>query len=137
MECHKEAFLGPMLFLNFINDIVDNITKASVSTKLFADDIKLYAYSEPNHHLQDAITELTHWSDRWQLRLAPDKCCDRSRSRNQPTQYVINNHQLTQVPLIRDLGVYIDESLTFVPHIKTVIQKSIRKSPPTKPIIYF
>ena len=68
------SFLGPTLFLIFTNDIVDNITKASVSTKLFADDIKLYAYSESNQHLQDAITELTHWSDRWQLRLAPDKC---------------------------------------------------------------
>ena len=59
------SVLGPTLFLIFINDIVDIITKASVSTKLFADDIKFikYAYSESNQHLQ-AITELTHWSDR-------------------------------------------------------------------------
>ena len=64
-----------------------------------------------------------------QLRLAPDKCftcCVRSRSRknHKPSHYFINSQQLTQVPLIRDLGVYIDEVLTFVPHIKTVIQKA-------------
>ena len=135
------SVLGPTLFLIFINDIVDNITKASVSTKLFADDIKLYAYSESNQHLQDAITELTHWSDRWQLRLTSDKCftcCVRSRSRknHKPSHYFINSQQLTQVPLTRDLGVYIDEGLTFVPHIKNCDTKSIHKSPSIKPIIY-
>ena len=61
--------------------------------------------------------------------MAPDKCftcfvCIRSRKNHKPSHYFINSQKLTQVPLIRDLGVYINEGLTFVPHIKTVIQKA-------------
>ena len=35
--------LGPILFLIYINDIVDLFSNSDVSTKLFADDIKITA----------------------------------------------------------------------------------------------
>ena len=36
------SVLGPILFLIYINDIVDLFSNSDVSTKLFADDIKIY-----------------------------------------------------------------------------------------------
>ena len=36
------SVLGPILFLIYINDIVDLFSNSDVSTKSFADDIKIY-----------------------------------------------------------------------------------------------
>jgi len=34
--------LGPLLFLVYINDVLDDIFKSPVNCKLYADDVKLY-----------------------------------------------------------------------------------------------
>ena len=69
--------LGPILFLIYINDIVDLFSNSDVSTKLFADDIKIYlkVTSEADYStLQKSINKIFDWSKTWQLKLANDKC---------------------------------------------------------------
>jgi len=74
---HAITILGPVLFLIYINDIVDLFHHSKVCIKLFADDIKLYLEIMDNSDyniLQDAINKVYDWSKTWQLRLASDKC---------------------------------------------------------------
>jgi len=71
------SVLGPILFLIYINDVVDLFSNSDVSTKLFADDIKIYLEltNEADYStLQKSKNKIFDWSKTWQLKLANDKC---------------------------------------------------------------
>ena len=70
------SVLGPILFLIYINDIVNLFSNSDVSTKLFANDINyLELTSEADYStLQKSINKIFDWSKTWQLKLANDKC---------------------------------------------------------------
>jgi len=70
------SVLGPVLFLIFINDIVD-IFGSGLTVKLFADDVTIYAtINDVNYSvlLQEGLDPLYAWSDLWQLPLSLQKC---------------------------------------------------------------
>jgi len=70
------SVLEPMLFRLFINDIT-NITANGVFTKLYADDLKLYASLtslDDCHNLQVALSNLLIWSNDWRLKVNVSKC---------------------------------------------------------------
>ena len=76
MEFHREVFLGPVLFVLFINDIA-NYTENSVTVKLFADDTKLYTAISDEFsaaRMQSCLDHIHNWSSHWQLKLSPTKC---------------------------------------------------------------
>ena len=57
--------LGPVLFLLFINDIVD-IFGSALTVELFADDVKIYTVINDTNDailLQDGLNDLNDWSD--------------------------------------------------------------------------
>ena len=66
---------GPILFLIYIDNISRNIMS---STKLFADDMKLYRLlrdtKEDVEELQKDLIRLESWSYVWQLKFNTDKC---------------------------------------------------------------
>ena len=66
------SVLGPTLFLLYINDIIDCFGDLSVSSKLYADDLKLYcSYTtvDSSCDLSEALIRLSAWADRWQLEI--------------------------------------------------------------------
>ena len=68
------SVLGPILFILYINDLPDVISRVS---KLFADDIKLYrsvdSYDDSNT-TQMELYELDNWSSSWQMKLNIQEC---------------------------------------------------------------
>ena len=61
--------IGPILFVIYVNDVVDCFDKEVVCS-LYADDIKLYTYIRSlsdSSRLQSAIDRLVSWADKWQL----------------------------------------------------------------------
>ena len=71
----QSTVLGPLMFLLYINDIGTNITNSKV--KLFADDCLLYRIvdgKEDESKLQDDLTELQTWADKWQISFNTKKC---------------------------------------------------------------
>ena len=60
--------LGPLLFLIYINDVVEMFTD-SVTPKLYADDIKLYTSIQSNVDCIDFQNNLNNLYE-WQLQMA-------------------------------------------------------------------
>ena len=65
------SVLGPVLFIIYINDIIDIFSHCTPS--LFADDLKLYiriSKTDDFSTLQDNLFALQEWSNLWQLNIA-------------------------------------------------------------------
>ena len=63
------SVIGPLLFLIYINDLVDSID-TDITINLFADDTKLsliYNNLNDRYKLQSAINKFYNWSVLWQL----------------------------------------------------------------------
>ena len=72
--------LGPFLFLLFINDLPE-IFSSLVTSKLYADDVKLYAYVKTltdEFYFQDNLNRLELWAKTWQLTISINKCLSAS-----------------------------------------------------------
>ena len=66
------SVFGPVLFLLFINDVID-IFSPGVTARLFADDLKLYVeiVTDVDHFLlQNNLIKLEEWSRLWQLNIS-------------------------------------------------------------------
>ena len=131
------SVLGPILFLVFINDIVDDL---ETNIFLFADDSKLFnqirSYDDMAAVQRDLV-KLEAWSDRWLLRFHPGKChvltlggldtlSKQTDADGQPVilwhvDYKLCGQNLEHVEQERDLGVIIDGDLTFRAHIDSKV----------------
>ena len=68
------SVLGPLLFVIYINDLPVNIKSHLF---MFADDTKVFRQikNENDHkQLQEDLTEMEDWSNKWLLRFHPEKC---------------------------------------------------------------
>ena len=126
------SILGPLLFIIFINDLVD-FCDINLKLYLFADDAKLYCHIKDMldiDYLQRGIDNFAKWTERWQVTLNIGKCkvmsvhhrrySDGGASPN----YVINNIRLDVVEEIKDLGVIYDSLLLFDKHISVKVNKA-------------
>jgi hypothetical protein len=71
------SVLGPLLFLIYINDVVNIFKDNRCTCKLYADDLKMYSQIRVNDDikiLQNALDELYKWSNLWQLKISQKKC---------------------------------------------------------------
>lgn len=125
------SVLGPVLFLVFINDIT-SICSGNTKIKLFADDLKLYSdlsSDSGSTNLQQTLDNLVSWSSLWQLSINISKCnilsLQRGHQRNSTihNQYHIAGTTLTHCSCSTDLGVLIDNNLTYSHHIGSIIRK--------------
>ena len=127
------SVLGPTLFLLYINDVSTIFQNLAVTCKLYADDIKLYSCYSTNcrsvNDLSDAIERLSAWSQTWQLHLAANKCfvfaVKNPKIYPSDHTYTLTNNHLSNVNLIRDLGVTVDSNLKFDKHISLIAHKAL------------
>jgi len=119
------SVLKPVLFLIYINHIVDLLDNSDVCTKLYADDVKIYleiTNDSDSVTLQDGINKIYAWSNEWQLRLANDKCQHNHINLSTAAHlvdYSVSGVDLQTVENIRDLGVLVD--LSFRDHINSIV----------------
>lgn len=121
------SHLGPLLFILFMDDV----TRVLKSIKLlYADDLKLIGKVKSISDailLQADLNALTSWCRENRLYLNVDKCKVMSFFRIRAPvhfDYCIDGVPLTRVKEIRDLGVLLDERLTFNRHVDFVTSKS-------------
>ena len=118
--------IGPASFLTFIDDIADDIDS---HIYLFADDTKVYrsvSHLEDCNRLQTDVDRLDAWSTKWLLHFNQVKCKVMTIG-NSDTHY--DYHMTKQdgtvikverSSLERDLGVLVDEHLSFSEHIHKI-----------------
>lgn len=116
--------LSATLFLIYINDLLIGLANTGVTVAAFADDLKFY--SADVNAMQIALDFLSAWCVRWQMKLAPEKCCLLHLGSSEPP-----NLLLSQVPLpvvgsdgVRDLGFQVDPSLSFSHHVAIIARKA-------------
>ncbi|BHF84681.1 hypothetical protein SprV_0902783200 [Sparganum proliferum] len=97
------SVLGPLLFLVYINDCVDDLGWSAI---LFADDVKLWRpirSDADRYALQDSLNRLNSWSARWLLNFNVDKCVvlrlrtRRTSKEDDSFQYVLDGQPLSNV----------------------------------------
>ena len=97
---------------------------------MYADDVKLYRQVQSASDvdlLKSDLARLVHWSSVWRLKLNASKCKVLTVTlKRKPivSNYSINGVVLENVSSMRDLGVILDQKLTFEPHIDSIVRKS-------------
>ena len=126
------SVLGPVLFTLFVNDIPPLL---KCFTAMYADDTKLHATvdsDEDQQQLQEDIWRIQDWAKQMQMKFHPDKCKIMYLGKNNPHRdYCLLNddfsvHMLEETELEKDLGVYVDNSLSFTQHCQQKINTAIK-----------
>ena len=104
------------MFIIYVNDLPNQIPP-EIKIKLFADDLKIYTIYKnkiQRQKLNRAIIEIENWSKTWGLPINPHKTFAMFLGKNNhKEQYKLNNITINEVESIRDLGIIIDNKLTF------------------------
>lgn len=122
------SHLGPLLFNIFINDILYYLHHSDCL--LYADDKKIFKIiREPQDctNLQSDLNNLCVFCSVNHLSLNVSKCNVISFSRKTNTTfttYYLNGQNIQRVDRVRDLGVILDEKMSFVPHIEHITNKA-------------
>ena len=113
------SVLGPLLFILFINDLVDCIVNKS---KLFADDTKVLAKTNntTESSLQKDINNILEWTNTWLMRLNLEKCKIMHFGKKNPkTNYTMKSYESEELIQIekteseRDLGIQVSSNLKY------------------------
>ena len=125
------SILGPLLFLVFVNDLPDSISRQS-SVALFADDTKCYrpvTRVSDCEILQSDLHNLVQWCSNWKMDLNLSKCAVSHMSRNrQPIHYdyELLGHSIKVVDAQKDLGVVLSSDLKWNKHVDITSSKANR-----------
>ena len=113
--------LGPILFVIYINDILDNIKSNGF---LFAYDTKIFrkiTSREDALTLQSDVKSLEEWSEIWRLQFNLEKChvitLGNFDNIMYTHRYKICEQEIEHVFEEKDLGVTLDFNLSFEEHI--------------------
>lgn len=121
---------GPLLFLIMINDLVSVVKYSEVS--LFADDFKIFRAIECRDDffkLQSDLHNVCEWAETNKFEFNLSKCAVISFYKQQFNvfEYKMNNHVLSRVDNVKDLGVFFGCGLDFETHIQYIINKASRR----------
>ena len=123
------SILGPLLFLVYINDIVEEI---HCKIRLFADDTSLYIIVndpvEAAQLLNSDLEKINQWAKKWLVSFNPAKSESLllSRKRNKPYHppVVMNNQPITEVDTHKHLGLTFSSDCTWHEHLAQVKSKA-------------
>ena len=143
------SILGPLLFVLFINDINVGLSQGT-EISLYADDTKIW---RPIHNqndcfiLQNDIDHLYNWSVVNKMSFHPHKCKVLSVCKKDPpllgilpfieTIYLLGNVQMDNILAEKDLGITINNRLTWGDHHNNLISKASQMLGMTKRTCHF
>lgn len=123
------SHLGPLFFIAFINDIVNNL---SCPTLLYADDLKIFSTIDSMGdamNLQRDLDAIDHWCINNKMSLNLNKCnviSFTTKTNKIIFPYTINSHLLERKFVVKDLGVIFDDKLTFKQHYDEITERGSR-----------
>jgi len=133
------SVLGPLLFLVYINDIVEHI---KCNIKLFADDTTLYVSFDnqdtANNMLNEDLSKINDWSNQWLVTFSKrkTKAMTMSFKKFNPEPLTFNNDELEEVHQHKHLGLTFSNNLSWSPHISNIIGNVSKMSDVLKRLKY-
>ena len=116
------SILGPFLFLLYINDLPDCITKSRVA--LFADDTSLYNFGpKARDEICNDVKIARCWFTDNKLTINTDKCESLGFGIREPFPSQAFGVEIRSQSHCKYLGVYLDPKLTFKRHVEHVTKK--------------
>ena len=123
------SILGPLLFLVYINDIVENIGS---HIRLFADDTSLFIIVDDPitsaARLNSDLDKITRWAALWLVTFNPTKSESFlvSRKVNRPVHppLFMQNIQIEEVECHKHLGVFLSNDCSWHKHITYIKEKA-------------
>ena len=124
------SVIGPLLFLVYINDLVDVCKWASI--KMFADDSKIYfkcrKLSDRQKLFHDVI-RVFEWFETNQLKVAVEKCAVLHLGLSNPGfEYMNHNSIVPSVSRAKDIGVIVSSDMKFSDHCNEIAGKAFKMS---------
>ena len=121
------SILGPLLFLIYVNDIMDAV---DVNIRMYADDTCIYASGKNETEIADklnnALSNINNWANRWLVTFNPNKtesvCFSRKRSNNKPP-LLMNNTPIKDVKEHKHLGVVLQSNAKWKTQVESIITK--------------
>ena len=136
------SVLGPLLFLLYINDIVNCFNGDGCKFVLYADDTNIFIIDESRESASakaNVILQSVHsFMKSNLLHINLSKCCymyfkppsrkhfgtcARTRPYKRIPKITINGHTIKEVDQTKFLGITIDNKLTWLPHVETLHKK--------------
>ena len=122
--------LSPVLFLVYVNDLITQLCSIdNAFAQAFANDLVSWwldsAQSSQSSSPSPQISQcIQFWASQWRMVFNPAKCqllvigCTSTA----PPSFTLGGSELTHVPHLRYLGVWLDSSLSWNEHIRRVSQ---------------
>jgi hypothetical protein len=124
------SVLGPLLFLIFINDIVQVINHCGI--KIFADDTKIYfkvKYDADHDKFAYDVRKIFGWAHKNRLNVAMQKChILHIGARNPCRPLYVDGIMLDETCSTKDLGIIMSTTLRFSEHIHAITQAAYQRS---------
>ena len=119
------SILGPLLFLVYTNDIVDNIEN---DINLYADDTSLLSISDNPEtaamNLNADLFDLQHWAKTWHMAFNPAKTVYMSLSREHNHYPIyLDGNKLASVENHCHLGLTFSNNMKWSSHIQVIRKK--------------
>lgn len=115
--------LGPVLFDIYINDVLELPLENHISA--YADDLKLIGVPGPS--LSNDLSIIRNCLKSKLMTVNDDKCVVLHLGKNNPSfVYSLDTTVIKPVTEFRDLGVIVDQDLSFVSHVQQVYTRCIR-----------
>ena len=119
------SVLGPLLFMVYINDLVDNI---QCDIKLYADDTTLYIATDDLQQgtllLDQDLNTIHTWSRQWLVTFCPNKTeymhVSLKKRDNPSDPPTFNGQLLREVETHKHLGVTFSSNLNWTEHISSI-----------------
>ena len=128
MVLHRESCLGPLLFLIFINDLQYSVSYGT--SLLFADDTTLLHSHKDLRYLkwtvETDLNSLMDWFRANKLTLNLDKTVwvlFKSKTKTKELTLDIGTYRLHNSEIVKFLGVWIDDKMTWTKHVSTLMVK--------------
>lgn len=124
--CPQGSCFGPFLWRVFLNGLLRRLRNIGIAVIAYADDILLVIGGKTRKALEDignkALQAISIWADEVRVSISHSKCFSLQLSKpkylKRPPTYKIQGKSIKSVKNLEYLGVTIDSTLSFLPHLR-------------------